>query len=128
MSGHHRLLQPRKHRSAGSARRVRADGDHLHLTGGAGHGGLHLRSLLADTPDTSSSRPHAVRSYDWGVITHVVMMKLHDPADRVEAATRLRSMQGQIPELLSVEVLIDFWAGTAVSTWCCGRRTLTSTD
>jgi hypothetical protein len=41
------------------------------------------------------------------VITHVVMMKLHDPADRVEAATRLRSMQGQIPELLSVEVLID---------------------
>lgn len=35
------------------------------------------------------------------------MMKLHDPADRVEAATRLRSMQGQIPELLSVEVLID---------------------
>ncbi|MBK9436023.1 MAG: hypothetical protein IPN52_13330 [Micrococcales bacterium] len=41
------------------------------------------------------------------MITHVVMMKLHDPADRVEAATRLRSMQGQIPDLLSVEVLID---------------------
>jgi hypothetical protein len=35
------------------------------------------------------------------------MMKLHDPADRLEAATRLRDMEGRIPELLTVEVLID---------------------
>jgi hypothetical protein len=41
------------------------------------------------------------------VITHVVMMKMHDPADRVEAATRLRGMEGHIPDLLSIEVLID---------------------
>lgn len=42
-----------------------------------------------------------------GVITHVVMMKLHNPADRIEAATRLRAMEGHIPELLSIEVLLD---------------------
>ncbi|MCU0278639.1 MAG: Dabb family protein [Candidatus Nanopelagicales bacterium] len=41
------------------------------------------------------------------MITHVVMMKLHNPADRLEAATRLRDMEGRIPELLTVEVLID---------------------
>jgi hypothetical protein len=41
------------------------------------------------------------------VITHVVMMKLHDPADRVEAATRLRDLEGRIPELLTIEVLLD---------------------
>jgi Stress responsive A/B Barrel Domain len=35
------------------------------------------------------------------------MMKLHDPADRLEAATRLRAMEGRIPELLTVEVLVD---------------------
>jgi hypothetical protein len=35
------------------------------------------------------------------------MMKLHDPADRIEAASRLRAMDGQIPDLLSVEVLLD---------------------
>jgi hypothetical protein len=35
------------------------------------------------------------------------MMKLHDPADRLEAATRLRDMEGRIPELLTVEVLVD---------------------
>jgi len=48
-----------------------------------------------------------VRSTIGDVITHVVMMKMHDPADRVEAATRLRSLAGQIPELLSIEVLLD---------------------
>jgi hypothetical protein len=41
------------------------------------------------------------------VITHIVMMKLHHSDDRVEAATRLRDMEGRIPELLSLEVLID---------------------
>ncbi|HNE87954.1 MAG TPA: Dabb family protein [Actinomycetota bacterium] len=41
------------------------------------------------------------------MITHIVMMKLHDSDDRVEAATRLRDMEGRIPELLSLEVLID---------------------
>lgn len=35
------------------------------------------------------------------------MMKLHDPADRIEAATRLRAMEGHIPDLLTVEVLLD---------------------
>jgi hypothetical protein len=45
--------------------------------------------------------------YDRRVITHVVMMKLHDRADQTEAATRLRDMEGKIPELLSIEVLID---------------------
>ena len=47
------------------------------------------------------------RVYDRIVITHVVMMKMHDSADRLEAATRLRDIAGKIPELLSVEVLID---------------------
>ncbi|MEZ5185157.1 MAG: Dabb family protein [Candidatus Nanopelagicales bacterium] len=41
------------------------------------------------------------------MITHVVMMKLHDSTDRVEAVTRLRDLEGKIPELLSVEVLAD---------------------
>lgn len=41
------------------------------------------------------------------VITHVVLMKLQDPADRVEAVERLRAMGGQIPALLSLEVLND---------------------
>ncbi len=41
------------------------------------------------------------------MITHVVMLKLHDSTDRVEAATRLRSLEGQIPEMLSIEVLLD---------------------
>ncbi len=45
--------------------------------------------------------------YDRRVITHIVMMKLHDRADQAEAATRLRDMEGRIPELLSVEVLVD---------------------
>lgn len=35
------------------------------------------------------------------------MMKMHDSADRNEAATRLRSLEGQIPDLLSIEVLVD---------------------
>lgn len=34
-------------------------------------------------------------------------MKLHDPADRIEAVERLRAMQGRIPSLLSLEVLAD---------------------
>jgi hypothetical protein len=41
------------------------------------------------------------------VITHIVMMKLTDPADSVEAVERLRNMEGKIPDLLSVEVLAD---------------------
>jgi hypothetical protein len=41
------------------------------------------------------------------VITHIVMMKLTDPADRVEAVERLRNMEGKIPDLLTVEVLAD---------------------
>ena len=47
--------------------------------------------------------PSVERVYDRGVITHIVMMKLHDSDDRVEAATRLRDMEGRIPELLSLE-------------------------
>ena len=35
------------------------------------------------------------------------MLKPHDSTDRVEAATRLRSLEGQIPEMLSIEVLLD---------------------
>ncbi len=35
------------------------------------------------------------------------MMRLHDSVDRTEAATRLRDMAGRIPELLSIEVLVD---------------------
>jgi hypothetical protein len=35
------------------------------------------------------------------------MMKLHDPTDRDEAASRLRDMQGRIPTLITVEVLVD---------------------
>ena len=63
------------------------------------------------------------------MITHVVMMRLHDPADRVEEATRLCSMQGQIPDLLSVEVLgSTCWAATAASDLVLRSTTLTSTD
>jgi hypothetical protein len=35
------------------------------------------------------------------------MMKMQDPTDRDEAASRLRAMEGHIPSLVSVEVLID---------------------
>ena len=45
--------------------------------------------------------------YHRHVITHVVVMKLHDPADQIEAVERLRAMEGQIPSLLSLEVLAD---------------------
>jgi hypothetical protein len=41
------------------------------------------------------------------VITHVVMMKLHDRADSHDAAQRLLAMAGRIPELRSIEVLVD---------------------
>ena len=34
-------------------------------------------------------------------------MKMTDPADTVEAVERLRNMEGQIPDLLTVEVLAD---------------------
>ncbi len=35
------------------------------------------------------------------------MMKLHDRADSHEAAQRLLAMAGRIPELMSIEVLVD---------------------
>ncbi len=35
------------------------------------------------------------------------MMKLHDSADRLEAVTRLRGLEGKVPDLLSIEVLED---------------------
>jgi hypothetical protein len=41
------------------------------------------------------------------VITHVVMMNLHHSADRLEAVEWLRALEGQIPELRSIEVLAD---------------------
>ncbi|MEI2785685.1 MAG: Dabb family protein [Candidatus Nanopelagicales bacterium] len=41
------------------------------------------------------------------MITHVVMMKLTDPADTIEAVERLQYMDGKIPDLLSIEVLAD---------------------
>ncbi len=70
----------------------------LHAQGPA-HGGLHLRPLRLT--DRRGWGPSVERVYDRGVITHIVMMKLHDSDDRVEAATRLRDMEGRIPELLA---------------------------
>ncbi|MBK6763381.1 MAG: Dabb family protein [Micrococcales bacterium] len=41
------------------------------------------------------------------MITHVVMMKLHDRADSHDAAQRLLAIAGRIPDLRSIEVLVD---------------------
>jgi hypothetical protein len=41
------------------------------------------------------------------MITHIVMMKLKDPADAPDVAARLRALPAQIPEIRSYEVGID---------------------
>lgn len=41
------------------------------------------------------------------MITHVVMMKLHDRRDTDDAVRRLAAMAGRIPTLRSVQVLPD---------------------
>ena len=41
------------------------------------------------------------------MITHVVVMKLTDPADGPEVARRLRALPAQIPEIRSYQVGVD---------------------
>lgn len=41
------------------------------------------------------------------MLRHVVLMKLHDPADAPEAKQRLEDLGAQIPEILSLEVGLD---------------------
>lgn len=42
--------------------------------------------------------------YNQGVITHIVLFKLADPADTDEAVERLRSLDGNVPALRSIAV------------------------
>lgn len=39
--------------------------------------------------------------------THIVLFHLKDPAGAQEAAERLRSLEGQVPSLRSIEVGVD---------------------
>ena len=86
--------------------------------------------LRLTPPDTSSLTARGASPTVGGVVTHVVADgETTDPADRVERATRLRGMRGQIPDLLSVEGsdrLVQALGRWLLLTWCCGRRALTS--
>ena len=52
------------------------------------------------------------------MIRHVVLMKLHDRSDAVEAKERLESLVGRVPELRTMEVDLDV-LGTEASYDLC---------
>lgn len=41
------------------------------------------------------------------MLTHVVLFRLHDPADAEEVVRRLHALRGRIPALLSLEAGVD---------------------
>ncbi len=49
------------------------------------------------------------------MLTHVVLFTLSDPSDTAEAIERLRALDGQIPELLSLRVGTDTTDNPAAS-------------